>query len=273
MKLKDKVALVTGGGTGIGKAVVEMLVREGAKVVINGVNFIKSDANQYESKNVGGFTAAEHLAGELKKNGHDAIALEADVTDAQQIEQMVEQVVETYGHLDILINVAGIIIQKYVVETTEEEWDSVINTNLKGTFLMNRAVIPQMQEQQFGRIVNFSSMAGKITPMGLSAYAASKWGVRGFTGCLSKEVAHDNITVNAICPGIVGTQMWTSLSSTLSLLGVGETPEEAYANYVAETIPQGVPQTIEDIADGVLYLITAPHVTGIALSIDGGVTN
>jgi len=129
-----------------------------------------------------------------------------------------------------------------------------------------------MQEQQFGRIVNIASMAGKNTYAGLSAYAASKWGVRGFTGCLAKEVAHDNITVNCICPGIVGTQMWTSLSSTLSILGVGETPEEAYENYVTDVIPQGVPQTVEDIAEGALYLITAPHVTGIALSIDGGVS-
>jgi meso-butanediol dehydrogenase/(S,S)-butanediol dehydrogenase/diacetyl reductase len=137
---------------------------------------------------------------------------------------------------------------------------------------MNKAVIDHMQERQYGRIVNFSSMAGKNTYAGMSAYAASKWGVLGFTGCLSKEVAHDNITVNAICPGIVGTQMWTSLSSTLALLGVGETSEEAYANYVSTVIPQGEAQTPEDIAEGVLYLITAPHVTGIALSIDGGVS-
>ena len=272
MKLKDKIALVTGGGTGIGKAVVEMLVREGAKVAINGIDFVKTDANQYETKNIGGFTAAKNLAAELKQKGHDATAFEADVTDSKQIEQMVAQVVETYGHLDILINVAGIIIQKYAVETTEEEWGSIINTNLTGTFLMNKAVIDHMQERQYGRIVNFSSMAGKNTYAGMSAYAASKWGVLGFTGCLSKEVAHDNITVNAICPGIVGTQMWTSLSSTLALLGVGETPEEAYANYVSTVIPQGEAQTPEDIAEGVLYLITAPHVTGIALSIDGGVS-
>lgn len=272
MKLKDKIALVTGGGTGIGRATVEMLVREGATVVINGVDFVKTDANQYETKNIGGFTAAKNLAADLKAKGHEAMAAEADITDANQIEAMVSQVLQTYGRLDILVHVAGIIIQKFAVETTEEEWDGIINTNLKGTFLMNKSVIPQMQEQQFGRIVNIASMAGKNTYTGLSAYAASKWGVRGFTGCLAKEVAHDNITVNCICPGIVGTQMWTSLSTTLSILGVGETPEEAYENYVTEVIPQGVPQTVEDIAEGVLYLITAPHVTGIALSIDGGVS-
>lgn len=272
MKLKDKIALVTGGGTGIGKAVVEMLVREGATVAINGVDFVKTDINQYETKNIGGFTAAKNLAEELKQKGHKVMAVEADITDEKQIAAMVAQVVQTYGRFDILIHVAGIIIQRFVNDTTEDEWDSIINTNLKGTFLMNKAVISQMQEQQFGRILNFCSMAGKNTYPGLSAYAASKWGVRGFTSCLAKEVAHDNITVNCICPGIVGTQMWTSLSSTLSTLGVGETPEEAYENYIAEVIPQGVPQTLEDIAEGVLYLITAPHVTGIALSIDGGVS-
>lgn len=272
MKLKDKIALVTGGGTGIGKAVVEMLVREGANVAINGIDIVDTDANQFESKNIGGFTAAKNLTEELKQKGHEVIAVEADVTDAKQIEAMISQIVQTYGRLDILVHVAGVIIQKYANETTEEEWDSIINTNLKGTFLMNKAVIDLMQEQQFGRIVNFSSMAGKNAYAGLSAYAASKWGVRGFTGCLAKEVAHDNITVNAICPGIVGTQMWTSLASTLSILGVGETPEEAYANYIAEVIPQGEAQTVEDISEGVLYLITAPHVTGIALSIDGGVS-
>ena len=272
MKLKDKIALVTGGGTGIGKAVVEMLVREGAKVAISGIDSVSTDANQYESKNIGGFTAAKNLAAELKQKGYDATAFEADVTHSEQIEQMFARVIEIYDHLDILINAAGNIIQKFAGETTEDEWDSIIGTNLKGTFLMNKAVIAHMQERQFGRIVNFSSMAGKNTYAGLSAYAASKWGVLGFTGCLAKEVAHDNITVNAICPGIVGTQMWTSLSSTLSLLGVGETPEEAYENYVSSVIPQGEAQTTEDIAEGVLYLITAPHVTGIALSIDGGVT-
>lgn len=272
MKLEGKIALVTGGGTGIGKAVVEMLVREGATVAVNGVDYVKTDANQYETKNIGGFTAAKNLASELKEKGCKAMAVEADITDAAQIEAMVAEVVKAYGRLDILVHVAGIIIQKFANETTEEEWDSVINTNLKGTFLMNRAVIDLMQEQQFGRIVNFCSMAGKNTFPGLSAYAASKWGVRGFTSCLAKEVAHDNITVNSICPGIVGTQMWTSLSTTLTLLGMGETPEEAYENYVSTVIPQGVPQTIEDIAEGVLYLITAPHVTGISLSIDGGVS-
>ena len=272
MKLKDKIALVTGGGTGIGKAVVAMLVREGAKVAINGVDFVNTDANQFESKNIGGFTAAKNYAAELKKEKHEVIAIEADITNQSQTDQMITRVIETYGHLDILINAAGVIVQKMAVEMEEPEWDSVLNTNLKGTYITNKAVLPHMQERQFGRIVNFSSAAGKNTYASLSAYCASKWGVLGFTGCLAKEVAHDGVTVNAICPGIVGTQMWTLMSSTLVLLGVGETPEKAFADYVSTTVPQGEAQTPEDIAEGVLYLVTAPHVTGVALSIDGGMS-
>ena len=272
MKLKDKIALVTGGGTGIGKAVVAMLVREGARVAINGVDFVKTDANQFESKNIGGFTAAKNYAEELKKKGHDVASIEADITNPEQVDQMIADVIKTYGQLDILINAAGVIIQKFASETEEAEWDSIIDTNLKGTYLTNKAVIPHMQERQFGRIVNFSSAAGKETYAGLSAYCASKWGVLGFTGCLAKEVAHDGITVNAVCPGIVGTQMWTLMSSTLTLLGVGETPEKAFAEYVSTAVPQGESQTPDDVAEGVLYLVTAPHVTGIGLSIDGGMS-
>lgn len=272
MKLKDQIALVTGGGTGLGKAVVEMLVREGAKVAINGVDFIKTEVNQYDTKNIGGFTAAKNFAAELQKKGVNAIAVEADVTDSAQVNEMVSQVIKKYGRLDILINAAGIIFTKYVIETTDEEWSNMITTNLTGTFYVNRAVIDQMQEQQYGRIVNFSSMMGKNTDIAVSAYCASKWGVLGFTGCLAKELAHDNITVNAVCPGVIDTQMWTLLATNLSILGAGETPEEAFKNFCTEHIPQGVPQTADDIAEAVLYLITAPHVTGVALSIDGGHT-
>lgn len=270
MKLKDQIVLVTGGGTGLGKAVVEMLVREGAKVAINGVDFIKTDVNQYDNKNIGGFTAAKGLAEDLKKKGYEAIAIEADVTDSKQVNEMVSRVIKTYGRLDILIHAAGIIFTKFVIETTDEEWNNMINTNLTGTFIVNRAVIDQMQEQQYGRIVNFSSMMGKNTNPHVSAYCASKWGVLGFTGCLAKELAHDNITVNAVCPGVIDTQMWTLLATNLSIMGGGDTLEEAFINYCQEHIPQGVPQTAEDVAEGILYLITAPHVTGVALSIDGG---
>jgi NAD(P)-dependent dehydrogenase (short-subunit alcohol dehydrogenase family) len=249
-----------------------MLARQGAKVAIAGADIVKSAGNQYGSKNIGGYIAACQLAETLKQRGAEAIAIEADVTDSEQVDRMVRQTVEVFGRLDILVHAAGVILFKSVLETTEEEWDNIINTNLKGTFLVNKAVVPIMQKQAYGRIVNFSSMAGKNTNAGISAYSASKFAVRAFTSCLAKEVARDGITVNAICPGIVATKMWEELSNNLSRLGVGETPEQAYNNYCAMNIPQGVPQTAEDMAEGVLYLLTAPHVTGIALSIDGGVS-
>lgn len=272
MKLDGKIALVTGGGTGIGVDVVEMLAREGARLAVAGVDFVKSAANQYSNKNIGGYTACQELVKKLQAQGVEAIAIEADVTDAKQVENMVAKTVETYGRLDILVHVAGVIISKTVAETTEEEWDSVITTNLKGTFLVNKAVLPQMQAQKYGRIVNFSSMAGKNAFASTAAYSASKHGVKAFTAILAKEVALDNITVNCICPGVVATKMWEELSETFCRQGVGKTPQEAYDNFCQASIPQGVPQTGEDMAEGILYLLTAPHVTGIALSIDGGVT-
>lgn len=272
MKLEGKIALVTGGGTGIGVKIVEMLAREGAKLAVAGVDFVKSGANQYGNKNIGGYTACKKLVEELQAKGVEAIAIEADVTDAEQVKNMVAKTVETYGRLDILVHAAGVIISKTVADTSEEEWDSIMTTNLKGTFLVNKAVLPQMQAQKYGRIVNFSSMAGKNAFAGATAYSASKWGIRGFTGCLAKEVALDNIVVNCICPGVVDTKMWEDLSIAFCGAGMGKTPEEAYANFCKANIPQGVPQTGEDMAEGVLYLLTSPHATGIALSVDGGVS-
>ena len=272
MKLEGKIVLITGGGTGIGVDVVEMLAREGAKLAVAGVDFIKSAANQYGNKNIGGYTACKKLVEKLQAKGVEAIAIEADVTDAKQVENMVAKTVETYGRLDILVHAAGVIVSKTVADTTEEDWDSIMTTNLKGTFLVNKAVLPQMQAQKYGRIVNFSSMAGKNAFAGAAAYSASKWGIRGLTGCLAKEVALENITVNCICPGIVDTKMWDDLSEAFCSAGMGKTPKEAYDNFCKANIPQGVPQTGEDMAEGILYLLTAPHVTGIALSIDGGVS-
>lgn len=272
MKLEGKIALVTGAGTGIGVDVVKMLAREGARLAIAGADYVKSSANQYGDKYIGGYTACKDLAEKLKAEGSDAIAIEADVTDAEQVKNMVAKTVETFGRLDILVHAAGVIISKTVAETTEEEWDSIITTNLKGTFLVDKAVLPQMQAQKGGRIVNFASMAGKNQFAGTAAYSASKHGVKALTAILAKEVALDNINVNCICPGVVDTKMWEPLSETFSKMGMGKTPQEAYANFCKANIPQGVPQTGEDMAEGVLYMLTAPHVTGIALSVDGGVT-
>ncbi|MCM0760827.1 SDR family NAD(P)-dependent oxidoreductase [Sporomusa sphaeroides DSM 2875] len=268
MLLKGKVALVTGGGTGIGKGVVEALAREGARIVIAAADFVESAANQYGSKNIGGYTAAKKLAAELQANGTEAIAVEANITKVADAGQMVKATVERFGRLDILINAAGLITCKQVADLTEADWDAVVDTNAKGTFITNQAVIAQMKQQGGGRIINFSSIAGKTGYPGLAHYCASKFAVIGFTNALAKELVRDNITVNAIAPGIVATEMWVNLRKAWA--NPGESEEESYQRNVQAMIPQGVDQTPEDMAKAVLFFIDSPHVTGQTLNVDGG---
>ena len=144
-----------------------------------------------------------------------------------------------------------------------------MDVNVKGTFLVNKAAVIQLRAQGTGgQIVNIASVAGKFGTATLSHYCASKFAVVGFTNALAKEVAREGITVNCICPGIVGTQMWTMLNDAFA--EPGETPEQAYARAVERFIPQGIPQTEEDMAGLALYLVNAPHVTGQAINLDGG---
>lgn len=269
MKLQGKVALVTGGGTGIGKGVVELLAGEGASIAIAAADRIESGANQYGSKNIGGYTAAKAVAEGLKKKRMDAIAIEADVTNAASVQKMIDKTVETFGKLDILVNAAGVITCKNVLDLTEDDWDSIMRTNAKGTFLTNQAAVNYMKKQGTGgRIVNFASIAGKTGYPGLAHYCASKFAVVGFTNALAKEVTKDNITVNAVAPGIVLTEMWMKLRKDWAL--PNETEEESYKRCVNSMIPQGTDQTPEDMAEAVLFFIMSPHVTGQSLNVDGG---
>jgi len=269
MELKGKVALVTGGGTGIGKGVVELLAREGASIAIAAADIVKTSANQYGSKNIGGYTAAKAVVEDLRKKGINAIAIETDVTDSNSVQKMIDKTVETFGKLDILVNVAGVITCKNVIDLTEDDWDSIMTTNAKGTFLTNQAAVKQMKKQGTGgRIVNFASIAGKTGYPGLAHYCASKFAVVGFTNALAKEVAKDNITVNAVAPGIVLTEMWMRLRKDWAL--PNETEEESYKRNVTSMIPQGTDQTPEDMAKAVLFFIMSPHVTGQTVNVDGG---
>ena len=164
---------------------------------------------------------------------------------------------------------AGVITARPIAEMSEAEWDNIMDVNAKGTFLVNRAAVIRMRAQgDGGRIVNISSVAGKFGTATLTHYCASKFAVIGFSNALAKEVAREGITVNCICPGIVGTQMWTMLNDAFA--EPGETPEQVYARFVDGYIPQGVPQTEEDMAELALYLVRAPHVTGQAINLDGG---
>ena len=261
-----KVALITGGGTGIGKGIAVLFGREGMKLALNGLEHAPSADNQYETKHIGGYSAAQAAADEI---GGDAFAIDADVADASAVDAMFAQTVERFGRVDVVVNAAGVVTSRPIAEMEEEEWDNVMDVNAKGTFLVNKAAVIQMRAQGGGgRIVNISSVAGKFGTATLSHYCASKFAVIGFSNALAKEVAREGITVNCICPGIVGTQMWTLLNDAFA--EPGETPEQTYARSVEHFIPQGVPQTEEDMAELALYLVRAPHVTGQAINLDGG---
>ena len=264
--LAGKVALITGGGTGIGKGIALAFAREGMKLALAGLEHAPSAENQYETSHIGGYSAAEAVAAEI---GRDAIAIDADVADADAVDAMFARCLDAFGRVDVVVNAAGVITASPIEAMSEAEWDNVLDVNAKGTFLVSKAAVIRMRAQGGGgRIVNVASIAGKFgTPM-LTHYCASKFAVVGFTNALAKEVAREGITVNCICPGIVGTQMWTLLN--VAFAESGETPEQTYARFIEGYIPQGVPQTEEDMAQLALYFVKAPHVTGQAINVDGG---
>ena len=265
-QISGKVALVTGGGTGIGKGIALRFGQEGMKIAAAGLEHARSEANQYRGRHLGGYTAAQDVAQTI---GGEAIAIEADVADAAAVEAMMAATVERFGRVDVVVHSAGVVTARPIADMREEEWDHIMDVNAKGTFLVNKAAVIQMRAQGGeGRIINISSVAGKFGTATLTHYCASKFAVVGFTNALAKEVAREGITVNCICPGIVGTQMWTLLNDEFGT--EDETPDETYARAIERFVPQGVPQTEEDMAEMALYLVRARHVTGQALNVDGG---
>ena len=262
-----KVALVTGGGTGIGKGIALRFAREGMKVALAGLEHAPSAGNQYETTHIGGYSAAGAVAAEI---GRDAFAIEADVADGAAVDAMFAQTVERFGRVDVVVNAAGVIITRLIADISEAEWDYTLDVNARGTFLVNKAAVIRMRAQGGGgQIINIASIAGRTGYKNITHYCASKFAVVGFTNALAMEVARENITVNCICPGVVGTQMWTHLSE--AQLEPGETPDQAFSRIVEGFIPQGVPQTADDMAALALYLVEAPHVTGQAINVDGGI--
>ena len=257
MKLAGKVALVTGGGRGIGQGIVKRLAEAGCNVAV---------ADMVEEN-------AQKVAEEVKAMGRQAIALKADVTQWDQVQNMVQATLDQLGGLDIAVNNAGVISIMPVEELTEKDWDFVIDVNVKGVFFCCKAVIPHMKKQNWGRIINTASIAGKIGFPDLAHYSASKFAVVGFTNALAKELAKTKITVNAICPGIIATQMWygsTGLAEKWK--EPGESMEESWRRNQEALIPQGEAQTPEDMGDLAIYFATSPHVTGQAVAVDGGIT-
>ena len=243
--LRDRTAIVTGAGQGMGRCVAVALAERGARVVVNDI--------QQER--------AEGTAASLRETGAEAIAIPADVVDSAAVRAMVEEAIAQFGPIHILINNAGILRPTKVVEIEEDEWDLVIEVNLKGTFLCSQAVLPSMQEAGWGRIVNFSSTAGKnISTVGGAHYTAAKAGILGFTRHLAKEVAEYGITVNSVCPGLIDTEMVRAT--------IDDERTQAYAD--SFPIPRlGEP---EEVAELVAFLASdrAAYITGASLDINGG---
>lgn len=244
MKLPDRVAIVTGASRGIGKAIALELANEGAKVV---VNYNRNAAS------------AEEIVKTLLETGKEAVALQADVADASQVEKLVQSTVERFGRVDILINNAGVTRDKLVMRMSEEDWDTVLNTNLKGAFLCSRAVAPIFLRQRSGVIVNISSVIGKVGGPGQANYSASKAGLIGLTKSLAKELGSRNIRVNAIAPGFIETEMTEVLK-----------PEQREA--ALKQIPLARFGGSREVARVAVFLCSddATYIHGEVITVDGG---
>jgi 3-oxoacyl-[acyl-carrier protein] reductase len=244
LKLPDRVAIVTGAGRGIGRAIALALAEEGAKVV---VNYSRSAE------------AAEQVVAQIRAATGEAIAVQANVADAIQVEGLVRAAAERYGRVDILVNNAGIARDKLVVRMSEEDWDTVLDTNLKGAFLCCKAVARLMLKQQNGVIVNVGSVNGNVGAPGQANYSASKAGLIGLTKSLAKELGSRNVRVNAVAPGFIETEMTEALKAE-------------FRDAVIKQIPLGRLGTAEDVARVVTFLCSgdAGYIQGEVISIDGG---
>lgn len=245
--LKGKVALVTGGSKGIGFGMAEALGHYGATLVISSR----------------GVTEGEIAVSQLKEKNIDATYIPCDVTKKDQVEQLVQQIVEQFGTLDILVNNAGMNIRKPLVEVEESDWDTVFNVNLKGLFLVGQACAKQMIKQNYGKIINISSILGTIGMQFQTSYAASKGGINQLTKVWAEELAPHNITVNSIGPGYIITPM------TKEWLSDPERSEKI----ISSTMIKRIGETSDLVGPVVFFASdTSKYVTGQVLHVDGGYT-
>jgi len=241
--VQDKVALVTGTSRGIGRGIATALAAQGAKIVAAGANS----------------QATEDFVAELKAAGTEAIAVRCDVSIASEVDQLIKVAKETFGRIDILVNNAGITRDGLILRMKEEDWDAVLDINLKGAFLCTRAVSKLMTKQRSGRIINIVSVVGQTGNAGQANYCASKAGLMGLTRSNAHELAKRNITVNAVAPGFIATDMTDAL------------PEEKRQE-LASQIPLARLGSVDDIAHAVLFLASdqAGYITGQVIGVNGG---
>jgi acetoacetyl-CoA reductase len=245
LNLQGAVAVVTGGSRGIGAAIAEELGRAGAKVVVN-----------YS----GSKEPAEEVAEKINQvgGGGEAVVVQADVSDPEDAQRLIDEAVENFGRVDVLINNAGINADATIEKLDVESWNQVVQLDLNGCFYTVHAALPHMMEQESGAIVNMSSFVGEAGNMGQANYSAAKAGLLGYTKTAALELAQSGITVNAVCPGFIETDM------------VGAIPDEMQEK-ILKTIPMGRFGKPEEIAQAVRFCIENDYMTGATLDINGGV--
>ena len=242
MALSSRVAIVTGSGRGIGQAIALKLAEVGASVVVNDIG-----------------EAVNSVAEDIRAMSRQSLAILADVSLSQEVARLVEETIATYGRIDILVNNAGITRDQLLIRMSDEDWNRVINVNLNSVFLCTRAVLRYMIKQRWGRIISIASIAGLVGNPGQANYASAKAGIIGFTRTIAKEVASRGITVNAIAPGFIDTDMTQRLG-------------EKHRQEIKSHIPLGYIGSPRDVAEAVAFLASeeARYITGQVLNVDGG---
>ncbi len=240
---KDRVAIITGASRGIGRSISMALAAQGARIVAVDIDL----------------AATEAMVAELKEQGTEAIAVQGNVTVAADADRMVQAAVDAFGRADILVNNAGITRDALLLRMKDEDWDAVLTVNLKGAFLCTRAAAKVMSKQRYGRIINIASVVGQMGNAGQANYCASKAGLMGLTRSNARELARRNVTVNAVAPGFIATDMTEAL------------PEKTRQELAAQ-IPLERLGSADDIANAVVFLASdnSGYITGQVLAVNGG---